>query len=158
MNDWLYPLSSTAGTWFEDPRTGKRETVSADSFRTMVLNTKSPDDQWYLTTNYRNVEPGDRIWAYTGNDDIGVIGVGKVVAIERSAPEKWITIRFDKAASKRLCANPYPAPKVRKYIPFPRGAVQNMDRHPALVRCQGPSRRQLVCERAVPCRPPRAIP
>lgn len=134
MNDWLYPLSSTAGTWFEDPRTGKRETVSADSFRTMVLNTKSPDDQWYLTTNYRNVEPGDRIWAYTGNDDIGVIGVGKVVAIERSAPEKWITIRFDKAASKRLCANPYPVPKVPKYIPFPRGAVQNMDRHPALVR------------------------
>lgn len=134
MSDWLYPLSSTAGTWFEDPVTGRQETVSAESFKSMVLGSSSPDDEWYLTTNYRNVEPGDRIWASTGNDDIGVIGVGKVIDIERDAPRKWITIRFNKSASKRLCAKPYPAPKVRKYIPFPRGAVQNMDRHPALVR------------------------
>lgn len=133
MSDWLYPLSNTAGTSFVDAAAGIREDVSAKTFRTVVLGASSPDNRWYLTTNYRNVEPGDRIWAYTGNDDIGVIGVGKVIDIERDTPDKWITIRFNKAASKRLCAKPYPAPKVRKYIPFPRGAVQNMDRHPALV-------------------------
>lgn len=133
-SDWLYPLSSTAGRWFEDPVTGRTEDVSLESFRRLVLGASSSGDHWYLSTNYRNVEPGDRVWVYMGNDDVGVIGVGRIVTVERDAPEKAITIRFNKTASRRLFAKPYPAAKVRAHIPYPRAAVQNMDRHPALVR------------------------
>lgn len=134
MNNWLYPLSSTADRWFIDSRTGKRTPVSFDSFRDLVVGGHNDDNEWTLSTNFKNVELGDRVWVYMGTGDIGVIGVGQIVARHIDGRDSTITIEFRKAASKRLCAKPYPAPKVRTFISHPRGAVQDMDRHPALVR------------------------
>jgi len=135
MSDWLYPLSSTAGTRFVDPASGDEVGVSFETFRDLVLPSRIEDNVWYLTQNFNNVEVGDRVWVYTGNRDIGVIGLAKIVGVDRRGRhDSNITLQFNKKASKRLCVTPYSAVKVRKYIPYPRGAVQNMDRHPALVR------------------------
>jgi len=137
MSDWLYPLSSVSGRWFEDATGFKYPDTSFDSFSKMM---KKPgkDDWWYLATNFRNVAIGDFIWCYYGgaDGDLGVVGVAKVEDIEHDEDKGThdILLNWQVSATRKLMASPVAANIVRKYINRPRSAVQGLDKYQSLVR------------------------
>ena len=137
MSDWLYPLSSVSGRWFEDATGFQYPDTSFNSFSKMM---KKPgkDNWWYLATNFRNVAIGDFIWCYYGVADgnLGVVGVAKVddIVHDEGKGTHNILLDWQVSATRKLMVNPVPATTVRKYIPNPRAAVQGLDKFPALVR------------------------
>jgi hypothetical protein len=137
MSDWLYPLSSGSGRWFVDSTGHRYNDTSFASFRTM-MSKPSKDDWWYLATNYRNVQIGDRIWCYYGaaDGDLGVVGVALVrdLVHDEHAGTHDIHLDWKVTATRRLMKAPVPATDVRRFIARPRAAVQALDVHPQLVR------------------------
>jgi hypothetical protein len=137
MNNWLYPLSSVSGRWFEDATGFKYPDTSFDSFSKMMKK-PSKDNWWYLATNFRNVAIGDFIWCYYGvaDGDLGVVGVAKIEDIVHDEDEGTHDILLDwqVSATRNLMLSPTPAATVRKFISRPRSAVQGLDNFPALLQ------------------------
>ena len=133
QNDWLYPISETAGTYWLDKDRGVRARISLPNFRDLVVPGFLSDNWWFISTNFRQVEPGDRVWIYLSGGP-GVIGVATVEGLEQRKGRWWLHLNIHKSASRRLCAKPYPGAKVNKYIPYPRGTVTAVDPHAALIR------------------------
>jgi hypothetical protein len=136
MSDWLYPLSSVSGRWFEDATGFRYPDTSFDSFSKMMKK-PSKDNWWYLATNFRNVAIGDFIWCYYGvaDGDLGVVGVAKVEDIVHDEDEGTHDILLDWqiSATRKLMSSPIPAITVRKYISRPRSAVQSLKKYQSLV-------------------------
>jgi hypothetical protein len=140
MADWLYPFSRRSGGRFEDVRTGKEVPASHESFRDLVVTGRFVDDCWYVHTNYRRISPGDRLWLYTGDDDRGVIGTGRIRDVRVMGPggpasfPALIRCDLDWRRSRLLVQHPYPAVRVRRWLPQRKAAVVGLDRYPQLVR------------------------
>jgi hypothetical protein len=137
MNNWLYPLSSVSGRWFEDATGFKYPDTSFDSFSKMMKK-PSKDNWWYLATNFRNVAIGDFIWCYYGvaDGDLGVVGVAKVedVVHDEGRGIHDILLDWQVSATRKLMTRPVPAVTIRKFINRPRSAVQGLDKFPALLQ------------------------
>ena len=137
MSDWLYPLSSVSGRWFEDATGFKYPDTSFDSFSKMMKK-PSKDNWWYLATNFRKVVIGDLIWCYYGvaDNDLGVVGVAKVEDIvhDENKGTHDILLDWQVSATRKLMLSPVPATTVRKYISRPRSAVQGLDKYQSLLR------------------------
>lgn len=132
--DWVYPLSSRSGFWFELPDGSSTQDTSPANFEASVLRATS-DDYWTISTNYRRVRPGDRVWVYYGHadGDLGVVGLARVRRTSPPADGRAdLHLRWDKARTRRLILNPVPAPFVRQFI-WPRAAVAGIHAHPKLV-------------------------
>ena len=78
MSDWLYPLSSKSDyyfvdeegnrIWCEDGGGNRFSDTGFDCFKEEIRS-GSTDVEWILSTNYRNVRKGDRVWIYYGTAD-----------------------------------------------------------------------------------------
>jgi hypothetical protein len=133
VSDWLYPLSSTAGRIFIDV-SGRETPVTFESFRKQIVGGVIKDDDWYLSTNYLQVQRGDAIWIYMGDHGLGIVGRAKARDVYQHSSGEWrLLLRIDRRASEALCERPFDAGKVRRHVPFPRRAVVGLDPHPALV-------------------------
>ncbi len=132
-SDWLYPISETAGTYWEDRKRRVRVGISRENFRDIIVPGFLSDDWWFISTNFRRVAVGDRIWIYLSGGT-GVIGLADLDGI-RERRQRWeVKLDFKKAASRRLCETPYPGAKVNQYVPHPRGTVTGLNDHLRLVR------------------------
>ena len=104
----------------------------------MMMKSPATDDQWYLSTNFRRVEEGDRIWCYYGraDGDAGIVGLATVLSVIHNEVKGThdVNLKWDLRATRRLLANSVPAPVVRGYIQRPRSAVTGLNKHPKLVR------------------------
>jgi hypothetical protein len=132
-SDWLYPISSTAGTWWEDDERDVQAAINLRNFRDLVLPGLLGESRWFITRNFRRVAVGDRVWIYLSGG-IGVIGLARLAGLEFFDGRWQIHLDFAKAASRRLCLNPYQGAKVNRYVPYPRGTVTGLNDHPRLVR------------------------
>lgn len=136
MSDWLYPLSSVSGRWFEDATGFQYPDTSFESFSKMMKK-PSKDNWWYLATNFRKVAIGDFIWCYYGvaDGDLGVVGVARVEDIvhDEDLGTHDVLLAWQVSSTRKLMASPVPAATVRKYIERPRSAVQGLDKHQSLV-------------------------
>jgi hypothetical protein len=137
MSDWLYPLSSVSGRWFEDATGFKYPDTSFDSFSKMMKK-PSRDNWWYLATNFRKVAVGDFIWCYYGvaDGDLGVVSMARVEDIthDENKGTHDVLLDWQVASTRKLMASPVPAAIVRKHINRPRSAVQGLDIHQPLIR------------------------
>ena len=137
MNNWLYPLSSVSGRWFEDATGFKYPDTSFDSFSKMMKKPRK-DNWWYLATNFRNVAIGDFIWCYYGvaDGDLGVVGVAKVkdVVHDEDKGTHDVLLDWQISATRKLMSSPLPATTIRKFIRRPHSAVQGLDKHEPLIR------------------------
>lgn len=136
MSDWLYPLSSKSGYYFELPDGTRTTDTGPVNFEASVRRGK-PDDTWGLSKNYKNVQRGDRVWVYFGraDGDLGVAGlatVAKKVSPGRDRPAD-ICLKWDIPATKRLILRPFPADEIRAVV-WPRAAVADLTPHVTLVR------------------------
>lgn len=133
QSDWLYPVSETAGTYWEDLDRGVWADISLENFRDLIVPDILSDNWWTISKNFRNVEKGDRVWIYLSGGT-GVMGLATVGGLEERKDGWWLHLVINKSASRRLCAKPYPGSKVNTYIPYPRGTVTAVDPHAALIR------------------------
>jgi hypothetical protein len=135
MNDWLYPLSSRSGFRFLFADGSSTTDTSPENFRAAVINGGFADDDWPIATNFHRVESRDRVWIYygTADGDRGVVGLATITAVEEPREAGiQIFLRWNRRATRRLFAQPFPALEVRSAI-WPRGAVHNLSAHPTLV-------------------------
>jgi len=120
--DWLYPLSSSSGYYFE-LRNGKTLDTGPASFEEMIIGGRA-DDQWGAYRNWKQAQEDDRVWVYYGHSDgdIGVAGLGLIESVEKPAEPReaaTINISWDLKTTRFLLQHPFPAKKVRKYVPRP---------------------------------------
>lgn len=123
---WLYPISSGADRSFV-LADGQSIPVTVDSYRTLLGNGRLAEDlHWYISQNWNNIQIGDEVFIYTGDQDLGIIGYATVGAVEQRADGWCILPHFDLGRSRALLENPVPAAVVREWIPFPRKSVINL--------------------------------
>lgn len=135
MNDWIYPLSSASGYWF-DHRAGRRTDTGVEALRDAIAD--KGEAWWHLSTAFRLVKPRDRVWCYYGiaDGDLGVVALAVVGDTRFNPKTDGHEIRMDwqRAATRRLMKAPVPGPVVRKSVPRPRVAVMKIGQHEALMR------------------------
>ncbi len=123
---WLYPISSGADRSFT-LADGQSIPVTVDSYRTLLENGRLAEDlHWYISQNWNNIQIGDEVFIYTGDQDLGIIGYATVRAVEQRADGWCILPHFDLGRSRALLENPVPAAVVREWVPFPRKSVINL--------------------------------
>lgn len=122
---WLYPISAGADRSFT-LADGQSIPVTVGSYRTLLENGRILEDlYWYISQNWNNVQIGDELFIYTGDDDLGIIGYAAVGAVEQRADGWCILPRFDLGRSRALLENPVPAAVVRDWV-LPRRSVINL--------------------------------
>ncbi|MFZ4434766.1 MAG: hypothetical protein ACOYOQ_16365, partial [Microthrixaceae bacterium] len=97
-SDWLYPISSSAGTWWEDDERDVQAAINLRNFRDLVLPGLLGESRWFITRNFRRVAVGDRVWIYLSGG-IGVIGLARLAGLEFFDGRWQIHLEFAKAAS-----------------------------------------------------------
>ncbi len=93
--------------------------MNTATYATLVETERILEDPWwYITRNWRSVEPGDELFI--------IIGFATIEELKKW-PDGWrIRLNFDLAKCRALLVNPIPAPIVRGWIRFPRGNVLNL--------------------------------
>jgi hypothetical protein len=134
-NNWLYPLSKTSGHRFKSR--GKRTPDTCFGCFVHLHLSGYEDDHWYLATNFRRVQKGDRIWAYygTADENQGVVALGSIADPNASFRDgtPGIKIQWDRAATRKLISRSVHAEVIRMFIKRPRAAVVALDKYPDLV-------------------------
>jgi hypothetical protein len=117
MSIWLYPISEKAKRSFllDD---GPEEPVSVENYRRLVLSGRlAEDDWWYITQNYDKVKPGDEIYVYTGDQDLGIIGYATVLDKQGQDIHTWeLNLRIDIDKCRMLIEKPIPAKTIRQWL------------------------------------------
>jgi len=125
MSAWLYPISRKAGRFFD--LRGGRIRVSLDSFKDLVeRGVLKEDRKWDVSQNYNSIQVGDEIYIYTGDQDAGIIGFATVQG--KNDKNRYIDLKFDLDKCRKLIEQPVRARIVRRWIPFPRASVINLQR------------------------------
>jgi hypothetical protein len=86
------------------------------------------DDQWGAYRNWKKAQKDDRVWVYYGHrdGDIGVVGLGRIESVEEPSKPRGratVNITWDAKTTKKLLRHPFPAKRVRQYIPKPQTAL-----------------------------------
>ena len=116
MSDWLYPISSSSGYVFV-LLDGLSLEKTPENFELAVWDKQEAD--WPVSTAYRQIEPGDRIWVYygTADEDRGVVGLAIVLSVgEPQDRVARVKMRWDWERTRHLLSDPFPALEVRKYV------------------------------------------
>lgn len=121
---WLYPISERGDRFFVLDG-GKKYPVSVDTYKMLVEDGRlGQDERWGLHINFHNVQPGDEVFIYSGDQNVGIIGFAKVKEVD--VEDRLLTLRFDINKCKALLTKPVPAEIVRNWIANPRAAVCNL--------------------------------
>jgi predicted RNA-binding protein with PUA-like domain len=115
----------------------KSDDTSFEVFKDM-MRSPSTDDWWFLSTNFRKVEIGDRIWCYYGqaDGDAGIVGLATIPEIRHDDKEGThdVHLKWNRSATRRLIAHPVPAHVVRRFVQRPRASVTALNPHRSLLR------------------------
>jgi hypothetical protein len=125
---WLYAISEKSGRVFQ-LKDGTEEPVSLSSYTRLLQNgTLAQDDIWYIKQNGKNIDTGDELFIYTGDEAAGIIGYATVKEVKQPPPEWRLQIKFNLTKSRLLLRmKPIPASKVREWIHFPRKNVSSLE-------------------------------
>jgi hypothetical protein len=126
--NWLYPLSRTAGRWFAWEDGTVLPDVSYESF-VVMMRYPGPDNRWTIAMNFRNVGRKDRVWCYYGvaDGDRGVVGLAYAERVEDTQDGRVLVLRWDRRRTRYLLQDPVPAAHVRRFVPYPRAPVIDLD-------------------------------
>jgi hypothetical protein len=110
VGDWLYPLSSKSGYWFQFSDGKRSRDTGPTSFEEMILRAAS-DDEWGVSRGWRRMQLGDRVWVYYGkaDGDLGIVGLGFVRSIEppgRPRGRAKVKLRWNLGVTRKLILGP----------------------------------------------------
>jgi len=119
--NFLYPLNRGSGYEFDVD-----VPISVENFYSYVVS--QGVSQWGISSNFRNIVAGDRVWAYFGGKDRRICGVGSVhrsvhPAIGGGRP--WIDIKWDHKLTATLRDHPIYYEEFGQWVP---GAVARANR------------------------------
>jgi hypothetical protein len=126
MGAWLYPISKRPHYTFRVK--GGSIPVSIENYRKLVANGRLiEDNEWGVAMLIGRIQPNDEIFIYTGDDDMGIIGYATVKSVAQD--KGLVQLDFDLDRCRALLGHPVPAPVVRRWIHYPRGAVCDLKPH-----------------------------
>jgi hypothetical protein len=104
MAAWIYQLNPEEGSTFR----GRFPTTTANLFRLEVE--PGAIATWYIRQHFADAKPGHRVFVkMTGKQPEGIVAVGTVDGLQFKKRERYIRIRFDRDASRKLRERPIPA-------------------------------------------------
>lgn len=123
---WLFAISAAANRSFDLEDSGPSIPVTVDSYRELVENGRIVEDRhWHISQHWRDVEIGDELFIYTGDQNLGVIGYATVAAVEERGDGWSLRPEFDLDRCRILLEHPIPAAIVRRWV-FPRRNVTSL--------------------------------
>jgi len=88
------------------------------------------DKWWGISQNWKNAQPNDEVFIYTGDDDLGIIGYGTILGVPEWRGDCWrIKLSLDITKSRVLLKKPIPAKTVRQWVHYPRRNLTNLARY-----------------------------
>lgn len=118
VTNWLYPINPEAGFWFVDDRGRKirdpitnEAATTAGAFWESVKRGSGHRDRWLLSTGFRKMQAGDRLWVYAGGSSQSIVGLGRVNEVRERSSGWQVYIDWDKRATRELKKNPIPRTK-----------------------------------------------
>jgi hypothetical protein len=146
MPAWLYPIAKKPHYHFY-LKGGKKLLVTAENFEKLVRSGRLKEDKdWFIAANFRRVQPGDELFVYTGDGDLGIIGYAIIKNVDRD--ERRLHLNFDKKKSEALLDTPVPADVVRRWFrkQVRMRTVENITRRMSQLRTSLPWTRE--CQRS----------
>jgi hypothetical protein len=125
---WLYCISRKANKNFELKHGDVP--VSIDTYRELLENGSLCQDRyWRITINREKVGAGDEVYVYAGRAEgnHGIVGYAEVQGVELIKGDWCLDVKFDLNKCRLLCAQPIPAATVRRWIPYPRQNVRDLE-------------------------------
>jgi hypothetical protein len=119
--NYIFPLNANAGYYFDNG-----EPVSVQGFHHYVV--PQGKTEWGISSNFRNVEAGDRIWAYFGGKDRVVCGMGYVwtqVHPPKGPGRHRITIEWDQDLTASLRSDPIQYEEFQQWVAGPIAAANS---------------------------------
>src|SRR5437773_2358427 len=87
---WLYPISRRGGRTFA--LRDQPIEVNLDNFKSLVGNGRLVEDEfWFLARHWKDIEPWDEMFIYSGDGDAGIIGYATVRGVEQRAGS-WVAL------------------------------------------------------------------
>lgn len=127
-SSWLYPIAERAERYFL-LKGGRKVDVSVSSYEKLVKNGRLPEDNWWgISQNFNKVGFGDKVYIYTGDEDLGIIGYAIVEDKRGDSKDDWeLCLNFDLDKCRQLIQKPIPAELVRPWIQGRIKTVNNLD-------------------------------
>lgn len=116
MTHWVYPVSPRGGAVLIDERTGAHTELTDQTLRPHIT-THATSDSWPLTTGYRAMRPGDRVWVYLSSPVQALAAVGTARDVSQTNTGWKVDLAWDLPATHRLDAHPIPL-KALGFVPY----------------------------------------
>jgi hypothetical protein len=113
---WLYAIAKTSGSTFSFTNGSKPIVATVENFRKLVAVRRLEEDpEWSVRKYVNNVEIGDELFIYSGDDGIGIIGYATIEKIGGRPGKRYVVPKFDYAKTEVLLDHPISAAKVKAW-------------------------------------------
>jgi hypothetical protein len=126
VSDWLVPVSRYLRF---AQQSGHTVRTGFDALQPAALAGKLAKVDCDVRGPLVDVQPGDDVWFYAPEHDVGVFAVGRARRPAKST-KPVITVTIDKARTRVFAADPLPAPTMRRWVPELRAGSVNLDSRP----------------------------
>jgi hypothetical protein len=126
VSDWLVPISRYLRF---AQASGHTVANGFDALQQVALGGRLAKVDVDVRGPLVDVHPGDDVWFYAPEHDVGVFAVGR--ARRASTTKKpMLTVAIDKTRTRVFAADPLPAPTMRRWVPELRQGAVNLDARP----------------------------
>ncbi len=126
MSEWLVPVSQ----WVRFVgRGGRAVDPTFDALQAEVLRGELDRFVCEVRGPLVDARPGDLVWCFVPEGDIGVVAVGRAKAPTKGKQPAF-AVTIDRPRSRVLAADPLPAPTIRRWVPELRQGSVRLDPRP----------------------------
>ena len=126
MSEWLVPVSR----WVRFVgRGGRAVDGTFDAIQAEVLRGELDRFVCEVRGPLVDARPGDLVWCFIPEGDIGVVAVGRAKAATKGT-QPTFAVAVDRPRSRALAADPLPAPTIRRWVPELRQGSVRLDPRP----------------------------
>jgi hypothetical protein len=99
---WIYPVNPASDYYIVDSDTGAQQIVNAENLWDDIPRRGDQLDDWFLSTGYRSMLPGDLVWIYEAGLRKAVIALGHAQRIYLDNTGWHVDLRWDQSATAQL--------------------------------------------------------
>ena len=112
---WLYAISGRSERTF-DLEGGSSIPVTIGSYRDLVEDGRiDQDPRWQISQYAKDASAGDELLIYSGDQDIGIVGIAKILEVKYLKRDSYLLIKHNLEKSRLLLGNPIPAAIIRSW-------------------------------------------
>ena len=104
--DFIYPTNADGGATLRDPVSGQDVPVERQRIvRDVTKHSGSAHQDWYLSSSFRKMKPGDHVWFYAAGERV-LFALAEAQRIYQCGGQWRLALKWDLAETARLARSP----------------------------------------------------